>query len=90
MLDNIFEPIFKATLYPEQHPEIYRFLLTMTGFDCVDDESEYEILTLQQLMMPPCEWKFDYNPPYVYYLYYLYANIQNLNVLRASLKLNTF
>ena len=43
MLDNIFKPCFEATLYPNKYPEIYRFLLTVRGFDTVDDESEYDL-----------------------------------------------
>lgn len=42
MINHIFLPIFKATLYPKDHPEIYSLLLTIRGFDTVDDESEYE------------------------------------------------
>jgi len=42
MLTNIFKPAMEATLYPNKHPEIFRFLLTIRGFDTVDDESEYE------------------------------------------------
>ena len=90
MLGNIFKPIFKATLNPNKYPDIYRLLLTLSRFDCVDDESEYEILILQQLTLPPNDWTFNNNPPYIYYLYYFHANIQNLNVLRASLNMITF
>ena len=46
MLDNIFKPCFEATLYPNKYPEIYRFLLTVRGFDTVDDESEYEAYSI--------------------------------------------
>jgi len=38
-LVNIFEPIFSATIYPNKHPEIYRFLLTIKGFDFTSNET---------------------------------------------------
>lgn len=46
-LVNIFEPIFSATIYPNKHPEIYRFLLTIKGFDFTSNETLLENLTLQ-------------------------------------------
>jgi len=64
-----------ATLYPQKYPEVYKLLLTIRGFDTVDDESEYEATTINDLLKDPNEWTSDENPPYAYYLYYLYANI---------------
>lgn len=66
------------------------FLITIGGFDTVDDESEYEFLTVQGLLTHPIDYNSTENPCYVYYLYYLYANISYLNILRKSLGLNTF
>ena len=54
---------------------MYKLLLTIRGFDTVDDESEYEATTINDLLKDPKEWTSDDNPPYAYYLYYLYANI---------------
>ena len=41
-LENIFAPMFEATLHPEAHPEVARFLEHVSGFDSVDDESTHE------------------------------------------------
>ena len=90
MLNNFFNPLFEATLYPSKHEAVHRFLLTVRGFDTVDDESEYEAASVDELLTNPKNWDKDQNPPYAYYLYYLYANIQNLNILRKNLGLNTF
>lgn len=87
MLDNLFMPIFEATLYPDKNPEICELLKHIVGFDSVDDEGTSEA---------PCgcnrphEWKNEQNPAYSWQLYYLWANIEVLNKLRASKGLNTF
>mmetsp|Transcript_93106 Transcript_93106/g.267872 ORF Transcript_93106/g.267872 Transcript_93106/m.267872 type:complete len:353 (-) Transcript_93106:9-1067(-) len=39
MLENIFAPIFDATVDPAAHPNISDFLEGISGFDTVDDES---------------------------------------------------
>ena len=91
MLRNIFQPIFKATLHPEEHEDIHIFLSHIGGFDCVDDESKHDSLMLEKaLNVPPQEYKTKANPPYSYWSYYLYANIFVLNRLRESRGLNTF
>ena len=41
-LNNIFSPIMEATLYPQDHPELAKFLEHVSGFDSVDDESKPE------------------------------------------------
>lgn len=43
MLENIFIPLFEATLYPDQHPEIAEALKHIVGFDSVDDEGSAEV-----------------------------------------------
>ncbi len=43
MLENIFIPMFEATLYPEQHPTIAKCLTHIVGIDSVDDEGEPEV-----------------------------------------------
>ena len=48
MLQNIFLPIFEATLRPEENEEIHVFLSNIGGFDCVDDESKYDPLLLAE------------------------------------------
>ena len=42
LLDNIFMPIFEATLHPQDNPSLTFFLNVLVGFDCVDDESRLE------------------------------------------------
>jgi AMP deaminase len=43
MLENIFVPMFEATLYPDQHPEVAEALKNIVGFDSVDDEGSAEV-----------------------------------------------
>jgi AMP deaminase len=43
MLENIFTPMFEATLYPDQHPEVAEVLKHIVGFDSVDDEGAHEV-----------------------------------------------
>ncbi|NXP21443.1 AMPD2 deaminase, partial [Scytalopus superciliaris] len=82
MLENIFLPLYEATLHPAQHPELHLFLEHVDGFDSVDDESkpEHHIFNLDSPL--PGNWVEEDNPPYSYYLYYMYANMTVLNHLR--------
>ncbi len=80
--DNIFRPLFEATLNPSKHRSVVRLLSQCTGFDCVDDESRAD--SEMPMQGDPKKWDNDSNPPYGYWLYYLYANIVSLNKLRAS------
>lgn len=43
MLDNLFIPMFEATLYPEEHPEVAELLKNIVGIDSVDDEGTHEV-----------------------------------------------
>ena len=43
MLENIFAPMFEATLHPEEHPEVAEALKNIVGFDSVDDEGLIEV-----------------------------------------------
>eukprot|EP00551_Chaetoceros_affinis_P007281 CAMPEP_0203674202 /NCGR_PEP_ID=MMETSP0090-20130426/15255_1 /ASSEMBLY_ACC=CAM_ASM_001088 /TAXON_ID=426623 /ORGANISM="Chaetoceros affinis, Strain CCMP159" /LENGTH=840 /DNA_ID=CAMNT_0050540011 /DNA_START=163 /DNA_END=2682 /DNA_ORIENTATION=- len=87
MLENLFCPIFEATLYPENHPEIAELLNHIVAFDSVDDEGALEApLTLTR----PSAWKKGQNPAYCWQLYYLWANIEILNSIRKAKGLNTF
>lgn len=43
MLENIFTPMFEATLYPEQHPKVAEALKHIVGIDSVDDEGASEV-----------------------------------------------
>lgn len=82
MLENVFQPLFEATLWPSKHPELHKFLEYVTGFDSVDDESKHENPMFDE-NKTPADWDGPDNPPYNYYLYYMYANICVLNHLRA-------
>ena len=91
MLQNIFLPIFEATLRPEENEDIHVFLSNIGGFDCVDDESKYDPLLLAEgAHATPQNYRAKANPPYSYWCYYLYANLYVLNRLRESRGLNTF
>ncbi|ESS63425.1 adenosine monophosphate deaminase-like protein [Trypanosoma cruzi] len=86
-LQNIFQPLWEASLHPSEHPLIHHFLNHMSGFDSVDNEAT---LDLPFLPVSPWAWTSVENPPYNYYLYYLYANIRTLNEFRASRGFSTF
>ena len=43
MLENLFCPLFEATLNPEAHPEVAELLKHIVGFDSVDDEGAAEV-----------------------------------------------
>ncbi|XP_030076388.1 AMP deaminase 2 [Microcaecilia unicolor] len=90
MLQNIFLPLFEATINPASHPELHLFLEHVDGFDSVDDESkpEHHIFNLDSLL--PEQWMEEDNPPYSYYLYYMYGNMTVLNHLRRKRGFHTF
>jgi len=87
MLENLFVPIFEATLFPENHPEVSELLKHIVGFDSVDDEGTAEAPCG---CARPSDWNKEQNPAYCWQLYYLWANIEVLNRLRISKGLNTF
>ncbi|KEG13010.1 AMP deaminase [Trypanosoma grayi] len=86
-LQNIFQPLWEASLHPSEHPLVHYFLNHMSGFDSVDNEAT---LDLPFVPVSPWAWTSVENPPYNYYLYYLYANIRTLNEFRASRGFSTF
>ncbi|XP_018422496.1 PREDICTED: AMP deaminase 2 [Nanorana parkeri] len=90
ILENIFLPLFEATVNPASHPELHLFLEHVDGFDSVDDESksEHHIFNMESPL--PENWRDDNNPPYSYYLYYMYANMTVLNHLRRQRGFHTF
>ncbi|CAF3574892.1 unnamed protein product [Rotaria sordida] len=89
-LTNLFQPLFDATINPSSHPDLFRFMHHLSGFDSVDDETKPERPILTADMPYPEEWNMKDNPPYVYYLFYMYANILTLNQLRRARGLNTY
>ncbi|CAF3941564.1 unnamed protein product [Rotaria sordida] len=90
LLTNLFQPLFDATIHPESHPDLFRFMRYFTGFDSVDDESKPERSISTCHTIDPDQWNTNENPPYAYYLFYMYANILTLNQLRRSRGLNTY
>lgn len=90
MLENIFLPLFQATVNPQKHKETHVFLKHVTGFDSVDDESKHSDHIFTYKSPKPEEWTMEENPPYSYYLFHMYANIMVLNNLRKERGLNTF
>ncbi|CAK0871905.1 unnamed protein product [Prorocentrum cordatum] len=67
ILDNIFIPLFEATLHPEEHPELNEFLNIVSGFDTVDDESKSEAPIQRNFSSKdrtPAGWDILDNPSY--------------------------
>ncbi|XP_005731583.1 AMP deaminase 3b isoform X1 [Pundamilia nyererei] len=90
ILENVFRPLFEATINPQKHKAVHVFLKYVTGFDSVDDESKHSDHMFSYKSPKPEAWTTDDNPPYTYYLFYMYANIMVLNNLRKQRGLNTF
>ncbi|XP_065828856.1 uncharacterized protein [Oscarella lobularis] len=88
MLDNIFTPLFECTRNPGAHPKLHKFLMQVSAFDSVDDESISEPRFSTE--KTPEDWTEETNPPYSYYCFYMRANINVLNQFRAAKGLNTF
>ena len=86
MLENIFTPMFEATLYPDKYPKVAECLKHIVGIDSVDDEGEPEESTGG---LRPRDWTKPKNPSYWWQLYYLWANMEVLNSLRKARGLNT-
>ncbi len=55
MLENLFIPLFEATLHPEDHPEVAELLKHIVGFDSVDDEGSLEVRFLYLLNLTKSE-----------------------------------
>lgn len=49
MLENIFTPMFEATLYPNQHPKVAEVLKHIVGIDSVDDEGSSEVCCISTI-----------------------------------------
>ncbi|XP_075052400.1 AMP deaminase 1 isoform X2 [Mixophyes fleayi] len=90
MLENIFMPVFEATINPNANKELSVFLRHITAFDSVDDESKHSGHMFSSKSPMPQNWTIEKNPSYTYYIYYMYANIRVLNNLRRERGLNTF
>jgi AMP deaminase len=89
MLDNIFIPMFEATINPQANPRLHHLLKLIVGFDCVDDES-IRTKFFDSRDPSPEDWDQAHDPHYCAFLYYLYANLQVLNQLREARGMTTF
>jgi AMP deaminase len=49
MLENLFIPLFEATLHPAEHPEVAELLNNIVGIDSVDDEGCLEVRIVQRV-----------------------------------------
>jgi AMP deaminase len=87
MIENLFVPLFEATLDPDGHPEVAEAMKHIVGFDSVDDEGALEESCSCHR---PHQWTSPRNPAYWWQLYFLWANLEVLNRLRQALGLNTF
>uniref|UniRef100_A0A8C9X694 AMP deaminase n=1 Tax=Sander lucioperca TaxID=283035 RepID=A0A8C9X694_SANLU len=90
MLENVFLPLFEATVNPQTHKQLHVFLKYVSGFDSVDDESKHSDHMFSFRSPKPEQWTADDNPPYSYYIFHMYANIMVLNNLRKERGLSTF
>ncbi|KAJ1138858.1 hypothetical protein NDU88_005239 [Pleurodeles waltl] len=90
MVENIFQPVFEATINPQANKDLSVFLRHITAFDSVDDESKHSGHMFCYKSPKPQEWNIEKNPSYSYYIYYMYANIMVLNNLRKERGMNTF
>lgn len=88
MIENLFVPMFEATLYPDKHPEIAEVLKHIVGIDSVDDEGALEDGSCSSRR--PHEWTKLTNPSYWWQLYFIWSNLEILNRLRKARNLNTF
>jgi len=89
-ITNIFQPLFEVTNDPSSHPDLHAFLVHVSGFDSVDDESKPENLLLDKDSPLPEEWNVPENPPYSYYIYYMFANMVVLNNFRRERGMSQF
>uniref|UniRef100_A0A1A9WNW9 AMP deaminase n=1 Tax=Glossina brevipalpis TaxID=37001 RepID=A0A1A9WNW9_9MUSC len=89
-LTNVFSPLFEATIAPNKHPELHRFLKYVVGFDLIGNEAVMEDLKLDAETILPENWNGPESPSYAYYMYYLFANLCCLNNFRRERNLNSF
>lgn len=87
MIENIFIPLFEATLHPQDHPEIAEAMKHIVAFDSVDDEGTPEDVCSCQ---KPHEWTSRKTPSYWWQLFFIWANLEVLNSLRSERGLNTY
>lgn len=89
MLNNIFHPIFEASIYPNSNPLVTWLLTHIVGFDCVDNESGHEIPYSPEIPHASKYVNF-LDPPYIYFLLHMFFHIQRINQIRQERGLSTF
>ena len=63
-MQNLFGPMFEATLNPAAHPEVAELLTHVVGFDSVDDESAPEFPMNMYVAAPLVPTVYPYPYPY--------------------------
>ena len=88
-LDNIFMPLFLATLAPEdpKNIELAQFLQCVGAFMIVSDE-EYRESDFTRKRRRPAEVSWKDNVCDLYFAYYIWANLCSLNAFRKRRGLN--
>ena len=89
LLQNIFDPMVQATLYPDSHPDLHILLSNIGGFDSVDDESEYDSFLVDG-DSNPFNFTTKANPPYSYWMFMMSENLKTVNQLREKRGMNIF
>jgi AMP deaminase len=89
-LDNIFIPLFLATLAPEdpKNSDLAKFLQCVGGFMISSDE-EYRESDFTRKRRRPAEVPWGDNVCDLYFAYYVWANLCSLNAFRKRRGLNT-
>lgn len=88
-LENIFMPLWQASLHWERHAKLHYFLSHISGFDTVFEEQLVDP-ELRPHELAPHDWRHEENPAYNYYLYYFWSNLSSLNAFRKARGFSTF
>eukprot|EP01004_Peranema_trichophorum_P004587 NODE_34_length_4758_cov_22.451996_g27_i0.p1 GENE.NODE_34_length_4758_cov_22.451996_g27_i0~~NODE_34_length_4758_cov_22.451996_g27_i0.p1 ORF type:complete len:1499 (-),score=303.88 NODE_34_length_4758_cov_22.451996_g27_i0:213-4709(-) len=89
-LDNMFDPLLKATQDKERHPYLNRLLEIVGSFSITNEGSTDLVGDRVAASTPSDQWTMNQNPPFAYANYYIWTKLVQLNQLRASLGLNTY
>ncbi len=88
-LRHIFEPMFKATLDPD-NPEFAAVaeLLSKTGALSINSDETVRQKDFKAKWEPPARIPWSQRPDDYYFFYYIWANLTSLNALRARKRMN--